>query len=382
MNFQNANLATFDRTKSLCPLPDNFGGGDLKDKVGTTLALVQTLLEGYFKKIVGGNNPYILGYSIESKQGNRQQPTLAPTSATFSTYFNRTNPKLSTLNFLVMTYGDKLPDSPGAGLYTKNLVTASDADGRFIITHQALFGKWLFKKIKDSIGIERKMNRFKRPEEAPGWNDVVNRTTTDLSGNHPPNYGSFTKIDTGSGWKFKYEVCYKWHEQPTTRDIPPEKKNRHCDWIHWDVRELSLKLENPSLQAAGINIDGNKTVYFDRYEGLLNDIDCRQSAKFGGTVTFSAGEQGKLSTNVSLPAPKYERKTSGSFGFFQSDVDGVVHNVIGSQSIDLIGPDITSLFSGLAAPFVMPAGDVFFFKNAQFDEAGNLLLDVTYKMNS
>jgi hypothetical protein len=381
MDFQDADLATYDKSRSRCPLPGDWGGGDLAQKPGDfTLSLVQTALEGHFKSLAGDANPYILGYAVESKQasGVNLLPTLDPTSSTFSTNYNNTNQALSSLNFLVMTDNRPLPTDPKAGLFAQPTVPATGSDGRILVARTGILDGWLLEKLRQVWSEEI------QPDE--WYNTGMEGQSTDSSQGGSPNRGAWA-YQPGAAplWIFSYDVRYHW----------TYIQGWHCLTEHsniykqqQDTRGLDLILLNPSASTTQVYMLGS---YYVRQDW---NFDCTGTPghtwawvkqPISARLVISGGQNGQLGQQFTL-TPANADSDDGASGWASKWIGGDDYGARGKNmsaflaSITNVDTDFTSSMNSAAARFVLPAGEVFFFKNPQFDQAGNLLLDVTYKM--
>ncbi|PTX58998.1 hypothetical protein C8N46_11167 [Kordia periserrulae] len=129
LNFENANISSFDATKSKLP-----EGSDSD---------FQNAIANYFNMTVAGsNNPYVLGYGMHRKKIKASEKAMfQPTSLTFSTSYSNKNKQsgvFSALNFLMMLNDTKPPTSTTAGILPHSLIelgkdTSSSTDGVFSI---------------------------------------------------------------------------------------------------------------------------------------------------------------------------------------------------------------------------------------------------------
>jgi hypothetical protein len=138
LNFQNANIATYNQQKS--NLPD-----------AATVAF-KVAIENYFNVILHEEeHPYVLGYAIQRKKIKASEKAMfQPTSLDFSTSYSNYQQKqgvFSALNFLMMLNDTKPPTTTTAGILPKSLIelgkdTSSTTDGVFSI-QQDLFNKYI-----------------------------------------------------------------------------------------------------------------------------------------------------------------------------------------------------------------------------------------------
>lgn len=106
LDFQNANLAQYDKSRSV---------------ILTDSTMLQIALTNYFGKIISRtDNPYILGYSIQRKVATRDA-LLQPTTATYSTSFS-TEERSTAFNFLMQVDQHELPKDQRRGVLPKSLI--------------------------------------------------------------------------------------------------------------------------------------------------------------------------------------------------------------------------------------------------------------------
>lgn len=138
LNFQDANISTFDKNKSTFPEE-------------ASLAF-QVAVENYFNVIVKKEEQsYVLGYSIQRKKIKATEKAMfQPTALGFSTSYSNHQKKsgqFSAFNFLMMLNDTKPPTNTSAGILPQSLIelgkdTTSTTDGVFAI-QKAHFNTYL-----------------------------------------------------------------------------------------------------------------------------------------------------------------------------------------------------------------------------------------------
>lgn len=379
MDFQDADLATYDKERSQCPMPDDWGGGDLAKRTDDfTLVLLQAALQGHFHSLAGTDHPYILGYAVESKQagGVNLLPTLDPTSSTFSTNYNSANQALSSLNFLVMTNHHPLPTDAAAGLFTQGAVTSADADGRFMVAQNSFFSGWLLPQLVSAMSLQ----------QYPEYYNASNASGQGIksSSSDTPNYGSVTAL-SAAAWNINYDVYYYYKVDNGWNCWPTDVDARYGQQ---DTRFLGIALSNPSPQTAQAILVGSFSVKFQVDYTCIwdNCLWTSASDSFTGDITFSGGTEGQLGMVGTIPQPNPSFDNGSCPGSKLDALLDVNKDILNEQSTNF-SKELPGLVANLQNScndaknrFVLPAGDVLFFKNPQFDQAGNLLLDITYKM--
>jgi hypothetical protein len=129
LNFQDANISTFDKSKSTFPQE-------------ASLAF-QVAIENYFNVVLHKEeHAYVLGYSIQRKKIKATEKAMfQPTSLGFSTSYSNRNKKpgvFSAFNFLMMLNDTKPPTNTTAGILPQSLIelgkdTTSTTDGVFAL---------------------------------------------------------------------------------------------------------------------------------------------------------------------------------------------------------------------------------------------------------
>jgi hypothetical protein len=138
LNFQNANISTYDQNKSKLP-------------EGATVAF-KVAIENYFNVILHQEeHPYVLGYAIQRKKIKASEKAMfQPTSLNFSTSYSNHQQKqgvFSALNFLMVLNDTKSPTTTTAGILPKSLIelgkdVSSTTDGAFAI-QQKHFNRYI-----------------------------------------------------------------------------------------------------------------------------------------------------------------------------------------------------------------------------------------------
>ncbi|MEL7249918.1 MAG: hypothetical protein AAFO03_15930 [Bacteroidota bacterium] len=155
LNFSDANISNFDRTKSSFP--------------AEATTPLQRAVENYFNLILkDSENPYILGYGLRRKRIKASDKAMfQPSSLGFTTsYSNHANKKgqFSGLNYLMMLNDTAPPTDPNAGILPQSLIefsqdTTSTTDGVFALqydhfkTYIASIDSYIQKTFSDLEGV-------------------------------------------------------------------------------------------------------------------------------------------------------------------------------------------------------------------------------------
>ncbi|WP_309119288.1 hypothetical protein [Paenibacillus sp.] len=348
-DFEDADLASFDPGLTKMPLPD---GSMITPGQITQF---QQALQTYFTTLQGTDNPYILGYCVDTNTiAPSTPPTFTPTGSTFSIYSDPSIEGISTLNFLVMTNQTPLPTDPNAGIFSSNWVTNSESDGKFIISSDLFWISWLLPLIQNSLGITNAPTPI-----TGGWSYSSNSQQQYTLKDDVKCISSLTMVDA--------------HITMT------------------DNRTASVSYSNDTPTKVKVNLSGNLTMTY------RNDFTCvfsewmSETAKIDwtGKITISAGDDGQVALDLDLDVPDATKSTDGNW-LGKGDIALIPDN---KQLLNDIGGSYESSmkntlnqFKNLLGPlhnrFILPAGDVFFYANAQLDPFNNLTMDITYKSQS
>ena len=342
-DFENANIANYEPSKS--KIPAVFKTGDLTTLIASAISV-------YFTQLKDSKNPYILGYVIDSKDANADPaltPTFVPTGSTFSSFLNTANSDLNALNFLLMTGGVE-PPGGGAGQFTTDWVTSGTYDGKFVIGEPLLFSGWLIPTIQKALGL-----------------------------------GAATK--SGDTWTMKSTTDFK----DTYKDQIDCKPITHVD-LHVHTtgnKSVTVSHSNPSANKAQITISGKIHRRLDnKFQCILVETSWAtvdQTFTITATITVGANGQFVFDYKEEIPSPRTDTgsnwvsKMDNAFGGMKGFVSGEVTSL--KRAAKGVVDSLETSLQGINARFVSPGGGVFFFKNPQFNNEGDLLADITYKTN-
>ncbi|MGF7048259.1 hypothetical protein J2T13_002766 [Paenibacillus sp. DS2015] len=345
LDLENADFASFDMNHTRMKFPN---GSQLTPGQITQF---QQAISNYFNSLKGTNNPYILGYSIEDNQNHPDShtATFAPTSNTFSTFDDPTSEGMNVLNFLMMANNAPLPNDPRAGVFPTNWVTSQDYSGKFVISSGLFWDRWLLQKINDGL----------------------------QAGN--PSI-------TETGWSFDKNTENKYTRENFNTCISDlTKVNAYI--TQTDHRTANVTYKNVNASQVTIDLKGTfSKSYKNEFTCVFYEwVSETATIDWTGKLTISAGD-GQLPLHVELNVPEATKSTDGNW-IGKGDIALIPSN---QTNLDQIGSSFNESMKGsinmfkkflsdLSNRFILPAGDVFYFKNPQMDDAGNLLLDITYK---
>lgn len=385
MDFQNANLATFEPTLSTIKLPP----GE-EHKLPATLQLSDTL-QHYFSSLKGTDQPYILGYSVEAKADPGTPPALFdPTGTTFSTFKDPTSPGLNALNFLSMMQGAPFPTSPHAGLFNTNWVESGTYDGRMVVAaarfREDYLDSAILPKIASSIGVAEPMIAHGGPE--------------DLRARLGLNEEAFKKAFpdvSGPGWAFyHYEdnlaLDGPHHEKGYGRVVNPTPGSKLYEELR-SVRSCSVRLSDREVALEGTVRFSTLAEYYiyplnaKTWNGYVST-----EIAFPFTIRLAAGTEGRLQLTTTIgkaePVQAYKQNfILELLDLFKLGMRACLEALSNSYAqtqqsmVSSITSSLTQSMTELTRRVILPAGDVFFFKNITVDRSRNVLLDISYKVD-
>jgi len=301
----------------------------------------------------GSTNPYILGYSINSRKPDSDPsnvPTFVPTGATFSTFDDAHDEGLNALNFLVMTNHHTFPTDPSAGLFSNNWLKSNDYDGRFIISERIFLDQWLIPILTQTL-------------------DIGPATPTDTGWSFDQKHENNHTVVNGARCVTKLTMV-----------------DAHIEESSQATAKISLANAGPNKTVISMNGSFRKDYKISSFCIAPEWMSETAVINWDGTLTLSAGTDGQVDLDLKMNVPDATKNTDGSL-LGKMDIALIpdnqkILNDIGisfENSIKNRFNALQSFLGNLHKKFILPAGGVFFFKNLQMDDNGNVILEVTYK---
>jgi hypothetical protein len=345
IDFENADLASYDRTHSRMKFAD---GTPISPGQMTQF---QQAIGNYFTSLKGTNNPYILGYSVDQHGGlPAGKATFSPTGSTFSTFDDPKAEDLNALNFLLMTQGAAFPSDANAGLFRQNWVTQGSYDGKFVIAKSLFVDRWLVPAIKQALGVDLK-------------------ETTD------------------SGWVFSRHTETK-HTEPNSVTCMSKLTMVDGHVTINDNRDSTLTINRAATDKIEIKLTGTfQYTYKNEFTCVLYEwMSETATVNWTATIDISTGNDGQIAAAVTFDLPPATKTTDGNW-LGKGDIGLIPDNQITLNNIGsgfegqmkTIVSNFRDSLSAVWARFILPAGEVFFFKNAQLDAERDLTVDISYK---
>ncbi len=134
LNFTDVNLQA---DCELVDIPKDIDKSDVN-----VVTAINNLIEAYINGLKGTDNPYIAGYSVTDKRDNQGDSTWDITGVTYNIYPDPTSSPKSTLNYLLMTNGQKVPTG-NVGIFNHNWISDPSQQGAFVISQKLIMSYML-----------------------------------------------------------------------------------------------------------------------------------------------------------------------------------------------------------------------------------------------
>ena len=366
MDFESTNLLKFNPTQS------NAGSAG---EVG--LQYLVTFMQFYLENLIKSGNPYILGYSLTTNSQtnypeNQKIPdSLRPVGTTYTMYYDPAHPKISNLNFVLTTQGGRQGILGSPGNFDSNWIQPDEQiDAKMIYSHAVLIEhlylepffnqlrQGVYNKIAGDIdvGIGNSYQNAKSPTPS-GFSYVISNDSSGddqyvnkFEANIVTTPGQ-VEINLDGSLKF-----YKEHSQHMGFCTARASLTASVDWSG----AITITVEKDKN---GVPTLSNKREFrIDNSNQNTHRNECAKVASVFGDIF------GKLLNILTLDL---------SHGFFSKLFDDLLN--IQVPGIGNIGLALQNLGNSVATVIVLPAGQVFFFKNPSADPEANLSLGLTYK---
>lgn len=345
-----------------------------------------TLVKCLTAYLTNGENPYILGYPIQSVSPSVTNPSLpafAPTSCEFSTSVNQQTAGLSTLNYCLMTNHDACPtDQP-----TNNnplLITDPTSSGVLLISEEVFINGYLKPLVLPAIESSLVMPPCPPSPYPQSPNDGINSS----------NSGWTT---TSTGWKLTLSQSNNADNDDGVLVKVPHQPDYYQLINNQVTCDVSLSNVNGNMT---ITADVSISFYtkLDVQMQLFNWFDATVTQNFTLTLTFTSGNNGQFVITpeiTPLPLPKPSQTSNQGFdvkvgqslpglvlGMFGIDLNAA-YNSLGNNISDTVS-NLTNAFANdigndmnvLSNQYVLPAGDVFYYNSLLFNSEGDMQVNI------
>lgn len=408
LNLEDANLLEYD--EKLTEMKVN--GADLSPEVVTSFVKILSTSLKQHKQ----DRPYVLAYSVTPAK-TRPPAIFEPTGATFSTFVDKNNPGQSCLQFLLMTRHQELPGGADAGIFSESWMTRwksaePGAAGRMIVStdefNTQYFAGVLLKGVRDAL-TRTKPDEMGLVDEKFAWYEdgaLLQSMRAWVNGTIPSS-------EDGQKARQKYfENRVPGKFEDFFPGITKDKKGWavwHCDttlhlcdgwgaiigeeWTSGKVyRQEATYVTCGVFARAGhpirFSIGGQIHTHVEVHTRRLT-VDQHWGGyvirrPFGYDASITAGADGKLVLTLAerpgLADSEESIKGGDAWAGHESEVSAARPR---SQRLKdafckRLNDALADSFKAFGAQIVLPAGDLFFFKNPQLDNDGRLYVDITF----
>lgn len=367
MDFQSTNLLKFDPAHT-----SSQGAGDpILDQFITFMAF-------YLTNLQRTGNPYILGYAITTNDQSRipddqrVPDSLRPVGTTFSIFHDTERQERSNLNFLLATKG-------GHGRVTGSPVTfdtnwigpTEQCDAKMIYSHSVLlehlFLKPLFEEMSTKV-----YEQIKGKINVPRGNSYAEAKRL-LPGASGFEYIA-SNVETGND-QYVNRYTVRFTTSPSRVDIT------------FQGRLSFYKEDGTNMGFCTARAWASGSFKWSSTISIITDVDGQSAPRLKTTHSFKIDEQTQNSgQNDCAKAFSWIGKIVGTIltiftGFAGGFLGRLFEELLSIKTPGIGKPEVVLRNLGKAGPgaIMLPAGQVFFFKNPSLDSEGNFALQLTYK---
>ena len=366
MDFESTDLLKFNPTHS--------NAGSAGD-VG--LQYLVTFMQFYLENLIKSGNPYILGYSLtttpETQYPKNQiiPDSLRPVGTTYTMYYDPVHPKISNLNFVLATQGGHKGILGSPGNFDSNWIQPDEQiDAKMIYSHtvllEDLYLKPFFNQLQQNI-----YNKIKDHIDVGIGNSYQNAKSSTPSG-FSFNVSNVSSGDDQYVNHFEANIVTK----PGTVEI---NLDGSLKFYKEHSKHLGLCTARASL-TAGIDWSGTITLTVEKNKNgvptLHNQREFQIDNSHHNTHRNECAKVASIFGDI-FGALLGALTTGLSFDFFTKLFDDLLD--VRVPGIGNIGLALQNLGNSVSTVIILPAGQVFFFKNPSADPEANLSLGLTYK---
>jgi len=367
MDFESTDLLRFD--------PQQTKTGSAGDTAQEQMVL---FMQFYLSDLVRTGNPYILGYSLTTNDKTAQAadanlaPMVRPVSTTYTMYQDLVTPVRSTLNFVLATQGGHGKVTGTPGVFDTNWIAPSDTcDAMMIYSHAVLieamilkpfftqFSQQVYEGIKDQISVD----------QGNDYATAVSATPTGFS---------YTISDTPDGNDNRYQNIYTVDFVNSDGQVAVNLKGQLM--LYKEVEQNDGLLHPKASATFNIGWSAVYTLSLNKDASGQPKIQIDHSSNFDPPATSTW-------MNDDAKAMTWIGKILGSLldfctGFLdQGFMGNLFANLLSVNVPDVGNVDaaVGDLGDNVGTMIMMPAGDVFAFKQPASDPLGNLSMQLIYK---
>lgn len=372
LDFQNANIAQYEKSRSL---------------IVNDSTWLQVSLTNYFGKMVSrDSNPYVLGYSIQSKTVTRDA-LLQPTTATYSTSYSNEDRAMA-FNFLMQVDQHALPKDQRRGILPKSLIEDTLDKSPTVNGVMAIDFKTF---------VDQYINRVLTPQIADKFEQTLRQTFSDCS----LRRSIFQENGTINYRLQKHDL---WMEfKLFNRKISEGTSEKKGIVVRWEIeiagsahKEVDKKLLFFELGTIGMDqgFSTNGNFELHGHKGRLGSL----------TVFVSASTQGKLLVQAQFekpfigkdtPVPTYTHPGDAAKDVllsiaqaFTFDILNMIEMMKGNAyDVNIKDEDLAKLrvedLGDISDRIILPGSNVFTFKTLRLltkkqDDQDAILFDIAY----
>jgi hypothetical protein len=377
MDFESTDLLRFDPAHC-----------DTKEAGDVGLEQLVTFMQFYLKNLVASGNPFILGYALTTDDATRYPEnanvpdSLKPVGTTYSMYHDPNDQNLSNVNFVLATKGGHAAIAGTPGNFDSNwLVAAEQCDAKLIYSHTCLIEKFFLEPF------------FTTLQDNVFSGDPTDPSKKGISGNIDVNKGltyAAGKEATDKGFKFTISNQGTGDDQYTnsyTVDITNDQDAATTTLAFTGTIHL-YKEQTKNVGFDTAKASATADVPWSGQIVLVTQKDKDGNPELATTKSFTVGQiQQSTYENKAAEAFQWIGKLLGSVldaltGFMDGGFFGNLLADVFSVSVPGLGDvsvAIGNLGNSVSTVLMLPAGQVFYFRNPATDLEGNLAMLLTYK---
>ncbi|MFD0586509.1 hypothetical protein ACFQZE_00735 [Paenibacillus sp. GCM10027627] len=340
-------------------------------------------MQFYLKELQEKGNPYILGYAVSQTPETAvpehlQVPdSLKPIGTTFTMYHDSANQDMSTLNFVLATKGGHGSISGTPGTFDTNWIgTSEQCDAKMIYSHAVLVEEFFLKPVFDqmstqiynnikdmiNVGVGNDYNNAKKAFVNSDGTYGFTYNISDVNSGDNQYVNTFSVTVVNDFAQSKLDFNFKGHialYKDVSRNMGFCTAHAYAggsvDWSGTVSLIASVDNNNPVL-----SITNNFKI--DNSSSDSGKNDCAKAFSVIGDILKFVLDKLTLFTAVD---------------FFNDLLDGAFK--LDTPGIGNIGVVFGNLSNVCKTTIILPAGQVFYFKNPSSDNEGNFSLQLTYK---
>ncbi|MEV6908510.1 hypothetical protein [Amycolatopsis sp. NPDC051071] len=358
LDLQNANLTSFD--------PDASDLGTLDP--GLAALIGKGLVKYFAASRTPGRNPYVLGYIAQAPHNDPSK--LQPTNADFSLTRYRTSGggldvrhDRNTLNFLLMTGGQKVPVD--AGNFTRNLV-ASGGAGTGYVAFDTLKKAWIESEI------------------LPAFREAVVPKNTQ---------GDSWKTEINEKWKEAKKATWTMRTSQARTDSRKEAEAGIWDIVAVNTQKTSLSAElKPDVRVGEYSGPGFECSGYYYYKihakSELGWAWKSRKLPFTVRIRFTVSDTGGITSTVTTEKGKIEENSDRSWldiykwlmrqknYLDQIEELDKQYQYVQQAVFDVMSQSLPHVLAGMSSQVVLPAPSQFHYRSVSLDQ--DLVLSATF----